>query len=199
MATLNLNRLYNDFAFTDEGDGPSVEFIIFWQQSASSIEQAFADIEIISGDTTVLAIQVSTNTANISTNTDLIKRLLSWAKGATITATDAGASASIVISAHTRVYGDASTVAITGDTLTGLAFDTDYGIYYDDATLADTTPTFIAAATLSDSLPSIAADRHQVGVIRTPADGEADTAGTPSQPPGAAAKSLTSGLWPIYA
>lgn len=88
--------------------------------------------------------------------------------GLTLTAADAGPSATITVSAHTRVYGDGSTLAISGPTdITGLAYATDYYVYYDDPTRGDTTPAY--QTTTSETTAAQTGDRHLVGVVTTPA------------------------------
>ena len=44
--------------------------------------------------------------------------------GLTLTATDAGANATITVSAHTRVYGDGTSVSVNGGSVTALAYST---------------------------------------------------------------------------
>jgi hypothetical protein len=48
----------------------------------------------------------------------------SFTTGLTITATDAGANVTIAMSAHSRVYGDGTTVAVNAGNVTGLAYST---------------------------------------------------------------------------
>ncbi len=90
-----------------------------------------------------------------------------------LTATDAGADATITVAAHTRIYGDGSTLAIAGPvSLTGRAYSTLYYVYYDDPTRSDTTPTYQTG------------DRHLVGSITTPAAAAPPEVGDYVGPPG---------------
>jgi hypothetical protein len=103
--------------------------------------------------------------------------------GLTLGASDAGSDATITVSAHTRVYGDGSTLAIAGPVnITGLAYSTAYYIYYDDPTRADTTPAY--QTTTSETTAAQTGDRHLVGFITTPAALAAPETGTPVRPPG---------------
>jgi hypothetical protein len=109
--------------------------------------------------------------------------------GSVLGATDAGTSATITIAAHTRVYPvqgsvDIADVAIAAGSVTGLAYSTRYFIYYDDTTLALTTPTFLATTTSATAQVGAAAGRHFVGYISTPASGGTGTVGTGGGPPG---------------
>lgn len=106
-----------------------------------------------------------------------------------ITATDNGTNVTITIASHTRVYGDGSQVSITGDTLTG-NYSTTYGIYYDDSTCSDTTPSFQKTTVATRALPNFTNGRHFVGTVDTPASGGAATTGG-STPPGTGAGTST--------
>lgn len=106
-----------------------------------------------------------------------------------LTATDAGTTATITIANHTRYYPvqgtyDVPDVSITGASITGLAFSTTYYVYYDDTTLADTTPSFVATTSANTAQVGFAAGRHLVGKITTPADGGGGTSGGGMLPPG---------------
>jgi hypothetical protein len=106
----------------------------------------------------------------------------SYVTGVTITATDAGASATINISAHTRYYADGTNVAVTGGSVTGLAYSTLYYIYYDQASRAGGAVTY--QATTSEATAAQVGDRHTVGSVTTPAAAAPDNTGDFVYPPG---------------
>lgn len=104
--------------------------------------------------------------------------------GLTITGTDAGSDASIIVSSHTRDYTD-KVLSVDGDTITSLDYETAYGIYYDDITRSDTSPTYFATedyneATNTNDNPG----RHFIGRVTTPAMGAGDTTGESGLSPG---------------
>lgn len=103
---------------------------------------------------------------------------------ALLMATDAGATATISVARHDWDYvKEATDLTREAGSITGLAFATEYYVYFDDATLADATPTYIATTDLANAQNSTAdPDRHALGKITTPADGAGDTSG--SVPPG---------------
>lgn len=107
----------------------------------------------------------------------------SFATGLTIAATDAGASATISITAHTRVYADGVTVAVNAGNLTGLAYGTSYWIAYDQASRLGGAVTYVAYTT-SQGNATINADRHFVGAVITPEAGGLDNGGRSVLPPG---------------
>jgi hypothetical protein len=177
---------------------------VWWQQVVEAIEaQEGKQDSLIAGLAAVVA-DMATAQADIITALDQAGIALGTANAAArelarinsypdpasvLTATDAGTTASIIIANHTRVYPvqgtiDVPDVAIAGATLTGLAFATKYFVYYDDATLADTTPAFLTTTDNATAQVGAAAGRHIVGVVTTPADGAADTDGDGGAPPG---------------
>lgn len=106
----------------------------------------------------------------------------SYVTGLTLTASDAGIDVTIDISNHTRVYGDGTSVAVTGDTLTGQPYASTVRIYYDDPTRAGGAVAY--QTTLDPDVAVQTGDRHSVGAINTPAAADPDTTGSPIRPPG---------------
>jgi hypothetical protein len=95
--------------------------------------------------------------------------------GASITATDAGVSATIAISAHTRVYADGSSVAVNAGSVTGQPYATLVYIYYDQPTRTGGAVSY--QATTSQSTGAQTGSRHLVGQVLTPAAAAAPTLG----------------------
>jgi hypothetical protein len=108
----------------------------------------------------------------------------SYTVGATISATDAGGSATATISDHSRVYQD-RTVAVTGLTIAGLTSGTAYFFYYDDPARAGGAVMIIATTNAADAYPNSATPaRHHLGSVTTPATGAPPSEGGGSSPPG---------------
>jgi hypothetical protein len=101
-----------------------------------------------------------------------------------LSATDAGADATISISSHTRKYSDTSSVSVNSGTLTGLAYSTTYTIYYDQTSRAGGSVTYHATTDPNTGLANAAAGRHLCGKITTPAAGAGDTGGGVAPPSG---------------
>lgn len=99
-----------------------------------------------------------------------IRRLLSHTDPTTIlSAVDNGATCTITVLDHTRIYADGTTLSIIGAAgVTGLASDTWYACYYDDPTLADTTPSFNFTTDIALAQAVVANGRHFCGLIKTP-------------------------------
>jgi hypothetical protein len=180
---------------------------VWWEEVAEAVETAFNNLE--DTVTAIAAAQAAADAANIAaaaadaaaanaqttaddiTNSNALGE--SYVSGVTMTAADVGADATITISAHTRHYpqpdGSTVDVAVTGGTVTGLAFDTLFYVYYDDPTRAGGAVTY--AADTDDATAAQLGDRHTVGAIRTPLNGAADTGGATTRPPGTRAVDLS--------
>ena len=103
--------------------------------------------------------------------------------GLTVTATDVGIDVDIVISSHTRVYGDGTSVAVTGSTLSSQPYSTIIFIYYDQASRAGGSVSYTTTTNINDVAQL--GDRHSVASIETPAPAGPPGNGNPVKPPGA--------------
>jgi hypothetical protein len=105
-----------------------------------------------------------------------IRRLLSHTEPTSIIeAVDDGATCTVTLLPHTRVYADATTLAITGASESGLLSNTWYAAYYDDPTMADTSPDIIFTTDLEIAQAARADGRHFCGQFLTPEAGSGDT------------------------
>ncbi len=176
---LKLPRLQARVAVTDKAGMPDRAFHQWWDSFARTLETAVNDLA--DSVAAIAAAQAAADAAAIAArgaaddaaSTSALAN--SGVTGATITATDAGADATITISAHTRVYGDGTTVSVNGGSITGRAYSTLYYIYYDQASRAGGAVTYLS--TTSESTAAQTGDRHLVGVVTTPAALAADTGG----------------------
>lgn len=161
---MSLPRLSATFPIVDKDGRPTIQFQTFWQKF---VEQQ---------ETTDAAQQSTLNLLNLVNSTPA---------GCTITAADVGSDATITVSAHTRVYGDGTSVSVTGGTIAGQAFSTLFYCYYDQASREGGAVTYSAATSYADACPSQAnPNRHFVGTVTSPANGAAPSSGEPSTPPG---------------
>lgn len=186
---LKLPRLQRTIAIVNNAGQPGLEFHRWWQTVAESIEQAFNELE--ANVTAIAAAQSAANAANAAAAnantaaaniTNEASLTNSYVTGLTLTATDAGASASIAISAHTRVYGDGSSVSVNSGSLTGLAYSTTYYVYYDQASRLGGAVTY--ASTSSQATAAQTGNRHFVGAVKTPAAAGGPSTGYGVSPPG---------------
>lgn len=103
--------------------------------------------------------------------------------GLTISAADAGSDVTITISAHTRVYGDGTTAAISGGTITGRPYSTNLWIFYDAPKGTAGGVTYQASTTVQGNATGNP-NRHFVGAVTTPAALGGPINGFPVLPPG---------------
>jgi hypothetical protein len=108
----------------------------------------------------------------------------SYVTGLTITATDAGASVTVNLSAHTRVYATSpmTSVSVLGGNVTGLAYSTEYYFYYDQASRLGGAVTYVVTTNLDDVAQL--GNRHSVGTVITPAAAAPPSNGGGTRPPG---------------
>lgn len=145
--------------------------------------QAAANAAQTTADTAQTTADTASTTANTVKTTDKISGSAT-APTNCLSATDAGSNATITIAANTRLYGDNTSLDVSGGTLTGKAYSTTYAVYYDDATCSDTTPTYVATTTLKTAMHNYVSGRHFVGQITTPASGGGGTSGGGTPPGG---------------
>ncbi|MCW2763389.1 MAG: hypothetical protein JWR85_3590 [Marmoricola sp.] len=135
-------------------------------------------------DAATAAALAAADTANGAATTVTAQANLanSYVSGVTLTATDAGTSARIAISAHTRFYGDDTNVAVSAGAVTGLAYDTLYYIVYEDAARLGGAVTY--TATMDAAVAAQTGNTHVVGSATTPLAAGAAQDGDPVLPPG---------------
>lgn len=92
-----------------------------------------------------------------------------------LTATDAGASATVSVAAFTQRVAGKGDISVSSGSVTALSYSTLYYVYYDDANLAGGGVTFSATTTKENALN--AGGRFFVGSITTPAAGASNTIG----------------------
>ncbi len=198
---LKLPQLQRSIPMVDPKTGlPTISTLQWLQQYAQAIMAEFGAVEAAAAaqaaadsaeasaataTTAAESAQTSADTAQSSADGANSVAALT-ASGVTpnpLTATDAGSDAKITVAAHTRVYGDGSTLSIAGPVdLTGRAYSTLYFVYYDDPTRADTTPSY--QTTTSEATAAQTGDRHLVGMVLTPAAAAPPNDGDYVRPPG---------------
>lgn len=157
---------------------PTLPFHIWWQEFVKN--QNNTNDELSSQISAITGLDSSVTEALSAADDSIL--VSSGTIGASITATDAGTTATISISAHTRVYGNGSAVSVSSGAVAGLSFSTTYYIYYDQPTRVGGPVSY--QATTSKITAVQVNDRHFIGQITTPANGAADTSGTTPDPPG---------------
>lgn len=186
---LRLPRFIRDRKIVTDTGFAELAFLQWWDQAMTQIEVAIngiqdaltaAGIALAAADAAQDAADAAQGAADTVTN--VAKLTTSGCSGLTLTATDAGSDVTINISAHTRVYGDGTSVSVNSGSLTGLAYSTLYYVYYDDPGFSGGAVTYLST---TDQLTAAQTGvRHLVGAVNTPAALGAPTDGGFPKPPG---------------
>ena len=144
------------------------------------------DIQVALDAATAAAANANTAAANAQTSADDAASVAaltnSGTSGVSITATDAGSSVSLAITSHIRLYGDGTSVSVSGGLLTGLAYSTTYYVFYDQPSRAGGLVTYQTTTVKADAAQ--VSNRHLVGVVTTPATAGPDKTGAYVEPSG---------------
>lgn len=187
-----LPRLQSNVALVNAGGKPTSEFQRWWQSVIETLEtqEQLQDATILAiqqAQADIIAAQneLATQLAAINAVTTANAISASWmTPPSVLAAADAGTDATITIANFTRYYDDGGSVSVTGSDITGLAYETTYAVYYDDATRAATAPAFVATTLTGAARHNFASGRHYVDTITTPASGGGGTSGGGYTPPG---------------
>lgn len=114
-----------------------------------------------------------------------------------LTATDAGTTATVTIAGFTMRIQGVGDKSLTGSSITGLAFDSLFYVYYDDPQLLGGLPSGGYQATATKETALNGAGRFFVGSIRTPVDGGPDTSGYDDGGSGAQIGMISVGLFAV--
>lgn len=107
-----------------------------------------------------------------------------YPSGLTLTGAADGTDAKIGVSDHAMIYSD-KTVSVTGSSVTGLAYDTLYNIYYDDPGRVGGAVTFHAVTGYSAFPTAANPDRVFIGTAKTPpTSADPSITGNPRSPYG---------------
>jgi hypothetical protein len=158
------------------------------QAALETLDSTVTEAQAAISDAQTAISNVNAATAATTAATSLAN---SYVTGLTLSAADAGSSVTVTISAHTRIYGDGTSVSVNGGTITGLPYSsstsnptTEY-IYYSDPTRAGGTVAY--QATTSASTAAQVGDVHTVGSAIMPVAAAAPVTGSPVRPPGVGA------------
>jgi hypothetical protein len=176
MVTIDFQAKYQR---TMEAIEDALNSVIAAQNAADAANAAAAAAETAAGNAQTAA----DNAQNAAEGAGAASSLAtSGVSGLTMTATDAGANATITISAHTRIYGDGTSVAVSGGSITGLAYTTGYYVYYVQPSRAGGAVTYQATTNLATAAQT--GDTHSLGAVTTPAAAGGPIGGNNNLPPG---------------
>ena len=188
--------LPSDFSIVDANGKPSFAFQKWWQSLKTALETqeglqdaTIAALAAVNAAVVVVEAAAASASADAATAQSAAAGANSVASltnsgvtGVTITATDAGANVTVTISAHTRVYGDGTSVAVNAGSVLALAYSTLFYIYYDQASRLGGAVTYLATTSVLTAAQT--GNRHLVGKVTTPAAAAPATVGNEVQVPG---------------
>lgn len=187
---LKLPRLRRGSEIVNAGRSPSEAFALLWDRAMTALEDAFNGLQ--AAVDAIAAAQAAADAANaaaaaaeaaaesVGAVAEDLALQNSYTTGLTVTAADAGASVTITISAHTRVYGDGTSVSVNSGALTGIPYSVNRWIRYDQASRAGGAVTYVAETTPQAQ----SGIRHVVGAVTTPAAAGPPVNGNVVLPPG---------------
>lgn len=165
--------------------GPSTRLQLIWQRTMEAIETAFEALSTQVNDNTVLLAQIQqaqelAQTANDTAQAQAQADALAKSYVSPLDIISANSSGTVTITAHTRIYGDGTSVAVDGGSVSGFVPGDYVQVYYDDAAREG------GAVSYQGTTSVIAQEgaRHIVGGVTIPAVGVPPTTGLPPFPPG---------------
>ena len=181
----DLDRLTQfDQLFNEDGT-PKVRLISIWQDMCEKIEQAFtnqaqdiSDLASIFARLSAAKAQAESAVTTAATTESRVNLASSYINPTNVLT--ASSSGVITIAAHTRYYGDGTSMSVNGGSVSGFASGSVVTVYYADAGRAGGTVTYQGA---TDAVAQ-AGSTHTVGVVTIPAAGAADSSGTGVVAPG---------------
>lgn len=181
----DLDRLTRFDEIVVDGKYPGVRFQTIWQTTMQAIENAFRGLTegdanqdaLIAQIQTALALsQAALDTANQNTQATSIANSYT----SPISVLTAASDGTITIAAHQRVYGDGTSVAVDGGSVSGFTSGDYVSVFYDDAARAGGA---VAYQATTDAIAQTG-DRHSVGQITIPTAGQPPATGGGVSPPG---------------
>lgn len=134
-------------------------------QASANAAQAAADAAQAAAD--AAQADVDALTATVAANEKLKNLQISGVSADTTIMSDVpggGGGLSVTVSNHRRIYGDGTSVAVTGSTATGLPLGSEIFIYYDDSSRAGGAVIYQGSLTSDNAQAStLHPDRHFVG------------------------------------
>lgn len=174
-----LARLQRQQAYFDRDGHPTAQMQLHWQRAMERIEQRFTSIEGVLAQIQAAqrdAAAAMQTALTVTAKVDLANSYTDPVSGV-LTASSDGV---ITIAGHSRVYGDGTTKAVAGGTLSGYLPGQFIRVYYVDAARAGGSVSY--QATTGEIVQS--GDTHVVGGVTIPAVGAANATGAGTVPPG---------------
>lgn len=171
-----LPRLQRQETYFGEGGKPTPQMQLHWQRFAERIERRFDDIEAVLA--AVQAAQAAAAAAQQTANATQAVISLTDSYTNPVSTLTAASDGTVTVAAHSRVYGNGTSVAVNAGTVTGQTGNVT--IYYMDAARTG------GAVAYKGTTNPVAqtGDTHIVGQVAIPAAGQPATTGSGPAAPG---------------
>jgi hypothetical protein len=166
-----------------EGGRASKRFQLLWQQTMAAIEYAFTGQQAQINELMLARIEAAeakADAAQSQATATATEDALAKSFPSPSNILSAASNGTITIAAHTRVYGDGTSVAVNSGTVSGWTPGQFVQVYYDDAGRAGGA---VAYQGTTDVIAQ-AGSRHIVGGVAIPLAGSPTQDGFPPFPPG---------------
>lgn len=174
-----LARLQRQQTYFDDVGRPTAQMQQHWQRTMERLEARFTDIETVLAQiqaAQTMAAAAQQNVLTVAGKVDLANSYTSPVSGV-VSATSDGV---VTVTSHSRVYGDGTSVAVNGGTLSGFATGSFVRVYYSDPARSGGAVTYMGST--GDVIQQ--GSTHVVGGVAIPALGSPTESGAPFIPPG---------------
>jgi hypothetical protein len=185
ITTPKLDRIMRQEKIIETGGTASGRFQLIWQRTMEAIESAFTGQQgqITDLSTIVARLEAAEAKADVAvaqSAATAAEDAITKSFPSPSTILSAASDGTITISAHTRVYGDGTSVAVNAGSTSGWAQGQFVQIYYDDAGRAGGAVSYQGT---TDLIAQTGA-RHIIGGVAIPVAGLPAQDGFPPFPPG---------------
>lgn len=185
VTTPQLDRLQRQIGYFNPDGTPTYQMQLIWQQTMEAIEGAFEALtgQVVDLTSIVQQIQAAQQLAQTANdNATQAKRQQDITNSYTnptqvLTASSDG---TVAVSAHTRIYGDGSSVSVNAGSVSGFAPGDYVSVFYIDAARTGGAVTYQGTT----NAVAQAGDTHSVGQITIPQPGSPPSSGGGVSPPG---------------
>jgi len=192
-----LDRLQRLIRYFNADGTPTEKMALDWQNTMEAIEAALAGLTNQVGNIEAILAQIQAandlaSAANQTANAASANISITNSYTDPVSVLTANSDGLITIAAHTRIYGDGTSVAVNGGTVGGFGQGQYVSVYYDDAARAG------GAVVYQGSTSPIAqsGSTHSVGQISIPYAGQPPASGGGVSPPGYVPRSPDDGAIP---
>lgn len=185
VTTPRLPRLERQQSYFDKDGRATAEMQLRWQRAMEAIETAFAAVDVRDDNQDSILARLAATEAQVAAAQEqsaatAAADALAKSYPTPSDLLSASSSGTITITAHTRVYGDGTSVLVNAGSVSGFAQGSYVQVYYDDAGRAGGAVSYQGTLELISQTGA----RHIIGGVSIPLAGSPPVDGFPPFPPG---------------